>query len=116
MSLTQADVERLRGAGHERFFFAAADGTLRLRNVGGRCTFLAHPGGRCRVYALRPEGCQLYPLVLDTECDETILDEICPHREEFSFSSADRRRLRQSIAIEERETAERRGARQPHPR
>ena len=108
MSLTNADVARLGGAGHEGFHFQAEDGTLRLRNVGGHCVFLEEPTGDCRVYPIRPEGCELYPLVLDTERDRTVLDDFCPHRAEFAFSPEAHRRLRQSLEIEEREIGARR--------
>ncbi len=108
MSLTEADLERLRRAGHHDFFFQAGDATLRLRNLGGRCVFLSEASGWCGVYPLRPEGCELYPLVLDAERDEATLDGFCPHRGEFSFSASQRRRLRRSIEVEDRETAARR--------
>jgi len=110
MSLTEADVRRLERAGHRDFCDLGVDGALRLRNVDGRCVFLA--GGRCAAYAERPDGCVLYPLIWftgDGEPGEAGLHEFCPHRYEFRFSRGDRDWLARSIAVEEVEVAARRG-------
>lgn len=111
MSLTKADVCRLERAGHRDFCDLGVDGALRLRNVDGRCVFLA--GGRCAAYAERPDGCVLYPLIwftADGEPGEAGLHEFCPHRHEFRFSQGDREWLARSIAVEDIEVAARRGA------
>ena len=110
MSLTEADVRRLERAGHRDFCDLDDDGVLRLRNVGGRCIFLA--GGRCVAYADRPDGCVLYPLIWftgDGAPGEAGLHEFCDHRHEFRFSQGDRKWLERSIAVEDVEVAARRG-------
>ncbi|MEP0773323.1 MAG: YkgJ family cysteine cluster protein, partial [Acidobacteriota bacterium] len=112
MTLTEADVARLRAAGEEHFFITAPDGSWQLRNVNGRCVFLT-ADGRCSVYERRPEGCALYPLVLDLAAGRVVRDPFCPHRLEFPAPAAARRRLRRSVAREEREAQARRLARGP---
>ncbi|MCP4895572.1 MAG: YkgJ family cysteine cluster protein [bacterium] len=106
MTLVEDEVGRLEAAGHEGFFELMTDGAIQLRNVQGSCFFL--DGGHCRVYAIRPEGCRLYPLVLDPAQDAVFLDDYCPYREEFSFSSNDHERLRRSVEVEEEEAERRR--------
>ena len=52
------------------------------------CVFLKtdspdlHAPGTCEVWENRPEGCRIYPLVLD-QSDQPFLDELCPHRDQF---------------------------------
>jgi len=106
MTLTSEDVTRLEGLGHTGFYSMIDSGGLQLLNRKGRCVFLA--GGECSVYRDRPDGCRLYPLILDTEADLAIRDEFCPHADEFEFGSEDEWRLRHSIATEAREVADRR--------
>lgn len=105
MTLTGADVERLEAAGFRDFVRPGPRGQLQLRRVGDRCLFLRD--GRCVAYGHRPEGCVLYPLVLDVASDAVVLDDFCPHRAEFAFTAVDRARLRGSVADEEREAAAR---------
>lgn len=107
MSLTEADVRRLERAGNRGFYQLHDDGTLRLRNVEGRCVFLE--SGQCIVYPDRPDGCTLYPLIWFTEDGQAGLHDFCPHRHEFRFNQGDREWLRRSITIEDAEVAERRG-------
>lgn len=101
MTLTEADVERLRSAGARRFARRNRDGIPQLVNRSGHCVFLVD--GRCSVYEHRPEGCRLYPLILDLDLDEVVRDDFCPWRDEFRFTSADERRVRRSVADEARE-------------
>jgi Fe-S-cluster containining protein len=105
MSLTLEDVQRLETAGERGFYRAADDGSLRLATVGDRCVFLTE--GRCRVYANRPEGCVLYPLVWNVISNEPDLHEFCPYAQQFRFSAGDREWLARSIETEEREIAAR---------
>jgi dCTP deaminase len=80
MPLSRRDVERLAGLGHAPSEFTVTeDGFTFLANVEGRCYFL-DDHGRCREYAHRPEGCRLYPLVLDEEMADFAMDHVCPHR------------------------------------
>ncbi len=78
MPLTQTDVLRLISQGYELEVFAEfRGGLLRLRNVGGRCVFL-DDRGRCQVYPNRPAGCRAYPVVIDADSGECVLDDLCP--------------------------------------
>jgi Fe-S-cluster containining protein len=106
MTLTEADVRRLREAGFEGFARLNRDGDLELVSRDGRCVFF--DAGCCQVYTLRPEGCQLYPLVLDLAADRVVRDRFCPHRLEFPLSPELVRRLRRSVAVEEAEARRRR--------
>ena len=101
MTLTRADVDRLAGAGHRDFFVEQRDGSRTLRNVSGACVFLGE--GRCTAYPVRPEGCRLYPLILDLDEDRVVRDSFCPYRQEFRFTRRDKVRLRLSIDVEEAE-------------
>ena len=77
MVLTPTDVEKLVSLGYRVEYFAVEkDGLLRLRNVDGRCVFLK--GGRCTVYEFRPIGCSLYPIVIDADSGEVVVDDLCP--------------------------------------
>jgi Fe-S-cluster containining protein len=101
MTLTEADVSRLESAGQRAFCFVNDDGDLQLTNVDGRCVFLA--GGRCSVHEHRPEGCRLYPMMLDLSVDHVVLDAFCPWAAEFSFTREDEVQLRRSVVDETRE-------------
>lgn len=103
MLVSDADIARLEAAGHRRedFLVRDAQGFLQLRNVpaeGGRshCVFLKE--GRCSVYADRPQGCRLYPLVLAPDAKRVVRDADCPWRAEFSMDPAAGRKLRQLYA------------------
>lgn len=106
MSLTSADVVRLERAGARDFYRTDDDGHLRLRTRNNCCVFLT--SGVCSVYADRPEGCVLYPLIYFVDCDEVGLHDFCPFRHEFTFSEGDQQWLRRSLAREEAEAEERR--------
>lgn len=105
MTLTLADVARLEGSGWRDFARPGAGGKLCLRVVGGACVFLRDGG--CVVYPYRPEGCGLYPLVLDAATDAVVRDDFCPYHLEFRFTRGDELRLRRSVADEEREAVAR---------
>ena len=101
MTLTEADAARLEAVGHRDFFFVNDDHDLQLINVDGHCIFLVD--GRCSVHDDRPEGCRLYPLILDLSVDRVVLDAFCPWAKEFTFTQDDRVELRRSVTDEERE-------------
>lgn len=93
MSLSRIDVARIREQGHRVRDFAQGHGNRRtLRNVEGRCYFLRE--GVCTIYASRPAGCRLYPLVYDEARDRGVMDTCCPHRDEFRVEEEDREALR----------------------
>jgi Fe-S-cluster containining protein len=105
MTLTEADVSRLEAAGHRGFTGVTATGDLQLRNAGGRCVFLVD--GRCTVYRDRPEGCRLYPFVLDLDADRVVRDDHCPWSEEFVGGPLVEASLRASVAREAEEARRR---------
>jgi len=93
MPLSRVDVARISAAGHRTRGFARGHGNRRtLRNVEGRCVFLVD--GQCSAYPVRPEGCRLYPLVLDEARGRPTLDTYCPHRDEFMVGEGDLEALR----------------------
>jgi len=105
MTLTEADAQRLEAAGRRDFYFVNDDHDLQLVNVNGHCIFLVD--GRCSVHDDRPEGCRLYPLILDLSVDRVVRDAFCPWAREFTFTQDDRVQLRKSVAEEENEARKR---------
>lgn len=109
MTLTEADVVRLRSTGARRFSRRNRDGIPQLVNRDGCCVFLVD--GRCSVYEHRPEGCRLYPLILDLDLDQVVRDDFCPFADEFEFTAKDAVAVRESVAVEVREAVRRRRTR-----
>ena len=101
MTLTEADAARLEAVGCQDFFFVNDDDDLQLVNVDGHCIFLVD--GWCSVHDDRPEGCRLYPLILDLSVDRVVLDAFCPWAKELTFTQDDTVQLRRSVTDEERE-------------
>ena len=79
MELSEEDVERLEGISYSRGEFSVMGGDMipRLRNVGRWCYFYDSAKGLCRVYANRPFGCRLYPIVYSIDGQVTV-DPLCP--------------------------------------
>ena len=105
MTLTEADRERLDAAGCQDFFFVNDDHDLQLINVDGHCIFLID--GRCSIHDDLPEGCRLYPLILDLSVDRVVLDAFCPWAKEFTITQDDTVQLRRSVTDEESENRNR---------
>ena len=101
MTLTEDDAERLEATGQKDFYFVNDDQDFQFVNVAGHCIFLVD--GRCSVHDDRPEGCRLYPLILDLSVDRVLLDSFCPWARDFTFSLEDKVQLRRSVSDEERE-------------
>ncbi len=114
MTLTEADVRRLRARGHTGFWRQTTSGDLQLLNRSGRCVFLTTEG--CSVYDDRPEGCRLYPLVLDTGRDVVRHDGFCPKVDRFPITVELAAQLRRSVEAEAREAARRLAGRDPWER
>jgi uncharacterized protein len=95
MLLLDDDVKRIVGLGFEESDFAiSSDGFKMLRNSSkGRCVF--HDGKQCTIYANRPVGCRLYPLVFNENLNRPVKDRLCPFRAEFAASSEDKQKLRE---------------------
>ncbi len=100
MTLSASDVRRIGGLGY-RDYYREVDGYIQLRNRDGHCWFLE--GGRCTIYDHRPEGCTLYPLVLNLDDGTVVLHDFCPHREEFRFSRRQKDQLGRLVQKQERE-------------
>jgi Fe-S-cluster containining protein len=78
MLLSAEDIERLERKGFSKEFFAWFDraGYAKLRNREGHCVFYDVEKRRCNVYADRPLGCRLYPVIYD-ETKGIVVDSIC---------------------------------------
>ena len=85
MMLSNADVERLEGMGHNRQKFARFDGHgfVRLRNRLGFCVFYNVEKRRCRIYGHRPLGCRVYPVIC-SEQEGIVMDDLCPTKNTVS--------------------------------
>ncbi len=78
MELSSKDIARLEETGYRREEFAVTcNGATQLRNVNGWCFFYSLADKKCRVYAKRPLGCYLYPVVYLVS-EGAIIDELCP--------------------------------------
>lgn len=113
MPLTEADIARLEALGHRREDFAmpGEHGWLQLRTRDAPagtttrpCVFLRD--GRCSVYAERPQGCRVYPLVLDGD-GRLVRDVDCPFRDEFPLDPAAKRRISRIVLTLDREAGRR---------
>ena len=106
---------RLSALGHDPQAFSRVgeDGMRCLRTVapqaegmpGRPCFFLKE--GRCSVYADRPEGCRIYPFVMQAEDGRVVRDEDCPFRQEFPRDLGLERRLKRVVLTLRREAASR---------
>ena len=85
MLLSNEDIERLVKRGYERDSFVQIDrqGHAVLRNVDGNCFFFDSERITCRERANRPQGCRIYPVMLD-EDEGIVVDEICPGADAFT--------------------------------
>lgn len=85
MLLSKKDITRLEKRGFSKKFFVRydAEGYALLRNRDGYCVFYDCQKHRCSVYADRPSGCRVYPVILDEEAG-IVLDRICPSRNTIS--------------------------------
>jgi uncharacterized protein len=112
MLLTDADMTRLAALRPGETFWVEADGFRHLRTrdappvagmTGRPCWFL-NPTGRCTVHDDRPEGCRLYPAILDVDADAVALDEEhCPHTDGFRLPTATQDAVRRLVERLERE-------------
>jgi Fe-S-cluster containining protein len=78
MMLSEKDITRLEKRGFPRDSFVRFDreGYALLRNRQGHCVFYDSEKRRCTVYAFRPSGCRVYPVILDEE-NGVVVDSIC---------------------------------------
>lgn len=85
MLLSKKDIEQLQDRGYNVNGFVKydRDGYARLKNRNGYCVFYDSKAHRCSVYADRPSGCRVYPVILDEE-KGIVTDTICGSRETVS--------------------------------
>ncbi|HUR70123.1 MAG TPA: YkgJ family cysteine cluster protein [Candidatus Thermoplasmatota archaeon] len=100
MPLTVDDISRLVALGHAKDDFVtwSDDETAQLKvreEPGKPCFFLRE--NRCSVYADRPQGCRIYPLVMN-ERGRVVRDEDCPHRAEFPMDASAGRRIQRVLS------------------
>jgi len=78
MLLCQKDITRIEEKGYNKESFVRLDkeGYALLRNRQGCCVFYNKKERQCNVYASRPSGCRIYPVILD-EDKGIVVDEIC---------------------------------------
>jgi Fe-S-cluster containining protein len=91
MLLSSEDITRLEKKGYDRSFFARFDnaGYALLRNHQGSCVFYNASTHDCKVYACRPSGCRVYPVILD-EDKGIVVDDIC--HSQTTISKAEKKR------------------------
>jgi Fe-S-cluster containining protein len=81
MLLSERDITRLVKKGFSKNYFVKYDkqGYFQLKNREGYCVFYDPKKRQCNVYADRPSGCRVYPVILDEE-KGIVLDDICGSR------------------------------------
>jgi Fe-S-cluster containining protein len=81
MLLSKKDIKRLENKRFSQNQFVKYDkqGYAQLKNRDGYCIFYNRKNRQCSVYADRPSGCRVYPVILDEE-NGIILDSICESR------------------------------------
>lgn len=79
MLLSEEDVIRLMKKGFAKNSFTTVDkqGYRYLKNRQGYCVFYDLKQRMCSVYADRPMGCRVYPVIVDEE-KGVVLDNLCP--------------------------------------
>ena len=87
MLLSEKDINRIAKQGFSKRFFLKInkEGYAQLKNREGHCVFYNSEKQRCSIYANRPLGCRVYPVILDEE-KGIILDDICISRKTVTSS------------------------------
>jgi uncharacterized protein len=81
MLLSKKDIKRLEKKGFSQSQFVNYDkqGYAVLKNRDGYCVFYDLKTHQCSLYADRPAGCRVYPVIVDEDTG-IILDDICQSR------------------------------------
>ncbi len=81
MLLSNEDIKRLEKQGFHKKYFMKIDkqGYAQLKNRNGYCVFYDIEKRQCSIYTERPEGCRVYPVILDEDVG-IIIDDICPEK------------------------------------
>jgi uncharacterized protein len=87
MLLSKKDIASLEKKGFSQNQFVNFDnqGYAVLKNREGYCVFYDLKNRQCSVYADRPAGCRVYPVIVDEEIG-IILDDICQSRNTITLS------------------------------
>ncbi len=87
MLLSKKDIKRLEKKGFSQNQFVNYDkqGYAVLKNRDGYCVFYDLKNRKCSVYADRPAGCRVYPVIVDEDTG-IILDDICQSRRSITQS------------------------------
>jgi uncharacterized protein len=90
MLLSKKDIKRLEKKGFSQNQFVNFDdqGYAVLKNREGYCVFYNLKNRQCSVYADRPSGCRVYPVILDEEIG-IVLDGICQSRNTITQEEKD---------------------------
>ncbi len=98
MLVTKEDIRRIAretGIKPSEYVVLTTDGYKMLRNYKQEeetCYFLDSKG-KCKIYNIKPEGCQFYPIIWDLERHLAIKDDFCPHCDEFELNEEKSRKL-----------------------
>ncbi|MFX0084645.1 MAG: YkgJ family cysteine cluster protein [Candidatus Hodarchaeota archaeon] len=99
MLITKKDIrkiDRATGIKPSEYVVLTTDGHRMLRNYiqeeEETCYFLDSQG-KCRIYDIKPEGCQFYPIIWDLERHLAIKDDFCPHCDKFELDEEKSSRL-----------------------
>ena len=81
MLLSKKDIKRLEKKGFSQNQFVNYDkqGYAVLKNRDGYCIFYDLKTRQCSLYADRPAGCRVYPVIVDEDTG-IVLDDICQSR------------------------------------
>ena len=78
MELSIDDISMLEQKGFRlEEFTVQNDGSTQLKNVGGYCYFYNQADKKCQIYANKPIGCSIYPVVYLVN-EGMVVDDICP--------------------------------------
>jgi uncharacterized protein len=109
MMLSKKDIRILESRGHSKKTFLRIDkqGYAKLKNRKGHCIFFDANKIACLVYADRPRGCRVYPVIV-SEDEGIIVDGLCPMRKtitatELNLKGKEVKRLLKTIDREARE-------------
>ena len=96
MLLTSADIQNIEKVGYDPkdFIFENSDGFFQLHNIdsilGKKCFFL-NDKGKCTLVKNkqdnRPQGCKIYPLIVDLNDNTIRIDDDCRENNWFSNQS-----------------------------
>lgn len=108
MLLSKEDIERISKAGFKDFFSIDENGYILLKNLPANpphCIFFEETTKDCKIYAIRPRGCQFYPLILEMDDRHCIIDDYCPLAPELKIDANECQELIQfgKIIVKERD-------------